>query len=78
MYTTSNQQDVAVASKPGGDFLAVWMSESQDGDGLSVYGRRFAADPDLIFRDDFEANNLAAWSAARPTAGTSAPPAWPA
>ena len=62
-YTTSNQQDVAVASEPGGDFLAVWMSESQDGDGLSVFGRRFAADPDLIFRDDFEANNLAAWSA---------------
>ena len=76
-YTTSNQQDVAVASKPGGDFVAVWMSESQDGDGLSVYGRRFAADPDLIFRDDLRRTTWPPGPLPRPTAGTSARPAWP-
>ena len=63
-YTTHHQQEVAVASKVNGDFVAVWMTETQDGDGLAVFGQRFAPDPVLIFRDDFEAHNLTAWSAA--------------
>jgi len=63
-YTTYNQQGFAVASKVNGDFVAAWTTELQDGDGVAVFGRRFAPDPDLIFRDDFEAHNLAAWSAA--------------
>jgi len=40
-YTTGDQYLPAVATDAIGDFLVVWQSESQDGDGLGIYGQRY-------------------------------------
>jgi hypothetical protein len=63
-WTTDNQLAPAVAAAPNGHFVAMWGSFGQDGESMGVFAQRFAPDPDLIFRDDFEAGNLSAWSAA--------------
>jgi hypothetical protein len=59
-HTTGFQSYAAVASDASGNFVVVWESSGQDGEYGGVFGQRF--EPDLIFRDDFEAGTLAAWS----------------
>ena len=40
-YTTSRQADAAVASDSNGNFIVVWKSPGQDGDGNGVFGQRY-------------------------------------
>jgi hypothetical protein len=40
-YTTSHQSAPAIAIDGSGDFVVVWQSFGQDGDGAGVYGQRF-------------------------------------
>jgi hypothetical protein len=42
-YTTDNQRLAAIASDPLGNFVVVWASDDQDGDGTGVFGRRYEA-----------------------------------
>jgi hypothetical protein len=42
-YTTSSQQDPAVASDPTGRLVVLWTSTGQDGSQSGVYGRRYDA-----------------------------------
>lgn len=49
-----------VAVEDNGDFVVLWQSDSQDGSGQGVYGRRFAGQP--IFVDGFESGNTLEWS----------------
>ena len=42
-YTTGNQGGPAVASDANGNFVVVWQSAGQDGDGYGVFGQRFDA-----------------------------------
>jgi len=41
--TAASQFAPAIAGEPGGNYLAVWQSTSQDGSGSGVYGRLFDA-----------------------------------
>ena len=43
VFTTGMQRPPAVASSTNGDFVVVWASYPQDGDGYGVVGRRFSA-----------------------------------
>jgi hypothetical protein len=43
-YSTNNQTQSDVAMDAQGDFVVVWHSDGQDGDGQSVHGQRFASD----------------------------------
>ncbi len=42
--TADGQSLPAVTALSGGGFVITWQSEGQDGDGLGIYGQRFAAD----------------------------------
>jgi hypothetical protein len=42
-YTTGNQMTPRVSMDTDGDFIAVWNSVGQDGDGHGIYGQRFNA-----------------------------------
>ena len=42
-YTTGNQIDPAVCCAANGNFVVVWASLGQDGDGYGVFGQRFAS-----------------------------------
>jgi len=42
-YTTASQSGAAVASDVAGNFVAVWVSDTQDGSNLGVFGQRFAS-----------------------------------
>ena len=42
-YTTGYQVGSAVATNAVGDFVVVWASNGQDGDGYGVFGQRFVA-----------------------------------
>ena len=41
-YTTGNQDAVSVDGTGQGDFVVVWRSRDEDGDGFGIFGRRFA------------------------------------
>jgi len=41
-YSTANQFFADVAMDPTGNFIVVWQSDGQDGDGPGVFGQRFA------------------------------------
>ncbi|MEM6783498.1 MAG: T9SS type A sorting domain-containing protein [Bacteroidota bacterium] len=43
-FTTSNQRNSTVAMDADGDFVVVWHSYGQDGDGNGVFAQRYAAD----------------------------------
>jgi hypothetical protein len=43
-YTTDRQVGAAIASDPDGNFVVVWSSYGQDGNGYGIFGQRFAAD----------------------------------
>lgn len=40
-YTTGHQAAPQVAADEAGNFIVVWHSEGQDGDGLGIYARRY-------------------------------------
>src|SRR5262245_27159001 len=40
-YTTNAQGSPAVASDASGNFVVVWQSETQDGEGYGVFGQRY-------------------------------------
>jgi hypothetical protein len=40
-YTTNSQRFAAVAADPDGDFAVIWESNTQDGSGTGVFGRRY-------------------------------------
>src|SRR5262249_59642823 len=40
-FTTGSQQRPAVSTDHAGNFVAVWQSDGQDGDGKAVVGQRF-------------------------------------
>jgi hypothetical protein len=42
-YTTNDQDDPVVAADASGNFVVVWQSYEQDGDGPGVFGQRFSA-----------------------------------
>ncbi len=41
--TTSDQTNPAISMDNDGDFVIVWQSDAQDGDGWGIYGQRFNA-----------------------------------
>ncbi|MBN2294041.1 MAG: hypothetical protein JXM70_16565 [Pirellulales bacterium] len=43
-YTTATQSQPSVAMSEAGDFVIVWTSNNQDGDGNGVFAQRYAAD----------------------------------
>lgn len=43
-YTDDDQDDSHVAALTSGGFVVVWVSDGEDGDGMGIYARRFAAD----------------------------------
>ncbi len=40
-YVTSDQNQPAIAALPAGGYVAVWVSNGQDGSGTGIYGQRF-------------------------------------
>jgi hypothetical protein len=44
-YTTLNQEDPVVGMEANGDFVVVWHSVGQDGDGFGIYSQRYADVP---------------------------------
>ena len=42
--TAASQSHPALACAPGGEFVVVWQSREQDGDGEGIYARRIGAD----------------------------------
>ncbi|MBD3884310.1 cadherin domain-containing protein [Phormidium tenue FACHB-886] len=41
--TFDNQQNSSIAMNAAGDFVVVWESQNQDGDGYGIYAKRFSA-----------------------------------
>jgi hypothetical protein len=66
-HTTGDQRYPSVGSDAEGNFVVVWSSDGQDGDGYGVFLRRYA--PDVIFRDGFESGNLSGWDSSNADAG---------
>jgi hypothetical protein len=58
-YTTGDQSNPAVAIDADGNYVVVWTSSGQDGDGLGVYGQRFNA-AGLKMGGEFLVNSLTA------------------
>lgn len=65
-YTTSAQGSPAVALDGTGNFVVVWDSYLQDGEGSGVFGQRGT---NWILLDGFEAGDVCAWSAAAGSGG---------
>ncbi len=42
-YTLDRQLNASVCGSTDGDFVVVWQSDLQDGDGYGIFGRRFAS-----------------------------------
>ena len=47
-YTTNNQMFPQVARDAAGNFVVVWGSDGQDGDGFGVFGQRFDSDSNPV------------------------------
>jgi len=54
-YTQLDQREPSVAMTGDGSFVVVWQSDGQDGDGLGVFGQRFAADGSAL-GSEFQVN----------------------
>lgn len=54
-HTLGHQQFPGIFCRTGGDFVVVWESRDQDGDGLGVFGQRFASDGTPL-GTEFQAN----------------------
>ena len=57
LRTTGNQSDPTVAMDPSGRFVVAWTSESQDGAGYAVIGRRFTR-TGAALAAEFQVNTL--------------------
>lgn len=66
-YTTMNQQSPAAAMDAAGDFVIVWQSAGQDGDGYGVYAERYSAAGSTA-GSEFRVNTLTTGSQTSPTA----------
>jgi cysteine-rich repeat protein len=65
-YTSGSQQHPTAAATPGGDFVVVWHSDGQDGDGRGVFGQRF--DPACApLEGEFQVNTYTSESQLEPT-----------
>ncbi len=69
--TTNNQNANDVVIRPDGSYFYVWQSTAQDGDGIGVYGKLFAADGSVL-RDEFQINTYTQSNQDRPRAGVDA------
>lgn len=54
-HTVDNQQFPGVYCRANGDFIVVWESRDQDGDGLGIFGQRFTSDATPL-GTEFQAN----------------------
>jgi hypothetical protein len=54
-YTTSFQRNPSVAVDGSGDFVVVWQSGGQDGDGYGIFGQRYDAAGQLL-GSEFQVN----------------------
>ncbi|MDH3593418.1 MAG: VCBS repeat-containing protein [Rhodospirillales bacterium] len=63
---TNNQGDPAVAMDADGDFVVVWQSGLQDGDGYGVFARRFDAAGSPLDTPEFQVNVFTAGDQERP------------
>ncbi len=64
-FTPDNQTSTAVAADPQGNFVVVWDSDGSIGSDFlsySIQGQRY----DALFRDGFETNDTARWTATVP------------
>ena len=59
MYTTGQQWRPDVAMDYQGNFVVVWESDKQDGDGLGAYGRRYDSDGNALGAE-FQVNTTTA------------------
>jgi hypothetical protein len=64
-YTTSDQSLPEAASDQGGNFVVVWQSNGQDGDGPGVFGQRYAASGPA-FGGEFRVNSFTTQAQAFP------------
>ncbi len=64
-YGTGNQSMSKVAMTPTGEFVIVWHSELQDGDGWGVFGQRFAAGGATV-GGEFQVSSTSAGDQRRP------------
>ncbi len=63
--TTNSQEYASIAADPAGNFIVAWSSNGSSGtdsDLYSVQAQRY----DALFRDSFETNGMARWSATLP------------
>lgn len=65
-YTTYAQDIASVAIDDDGNFIVVWYSETQDGSGDGIVGRRFAFDGTPL-GDEFPVNTYTTSNQLRPT-----------
>jgi hypothetical protein len=65
-HTSGDQADAAVASDADGNFVVVWTSAGQDGDGMGIFGRRFDAGG-VPLGDEFRVNGHTTAHQAGPT-----------
>jgi hypothetical protein len=54
-YTTNTQSGASVAADAAGNFVAMWTSREQDGDGSGIFARRFNS-AGVPFGPDFQVN----------------------
>jgi hypothetical protein len=66
-----DQKQPAIATADSGDFVVVWQSELQDGDGYGIFGQRFHADGTRD-GDEFRVNTTTLDSQQYPTIGMDA------
>jgi hypothetical protein len=65
-YTTQTQDEVFIAMRPSGDYIAVWESNGQDGDGYGIYGQRFDSHGQAL-GSEFRVNTTTAKDQSMPT-----------
>jgi len=70
-YTPDYQQRSRLAVQPGGAFVVVWQSFSQDGDGYAVVGQRFDARGQRL-GGEFQANTTTTDYQSRPVVASDA------
>ena len=64
-FTTGRQTRATVASSPAGDFVVVWQSDGQDGDGYGVFAQRYSS-TGVPLGGEFRVNTTPAFSQSRP------------
>jgi hypothetical protein len=70
-YTSGDQDTPSVAMDSAGDFVVVWASYGQDGDGWGVYGQRFSS-LGMKLGSEFRVNTYTSSDQYRPSVSMSA------